>query len=72
MHIRAKTPQLYLLTLTRFYRERVGIYPLVCGHVGGLGCVYQDVEHRRLVDDRQKRYGRDDLLENIADFRLDF
>ena len=71
VHVRAEAPQLHLLALARLDRQRVRVHPLVRGHVRGLRCVREDVEHRWLVDDRQERHRRDDLLEDVAYFCLD-
>lgn len=72
VHVRAEAPQLHLLALARFDRQRVGIDPLVGRHVSGLRCVRQDVEHRRLINHRQEGNCRNNLLENVADFCLNF
>ena len=54
MNIRAKAPQLHLLALTRFYSQRIRIHPFIRRHVSRLVGIHEDVEHRWLVDDRQK------------------
>ncbi len=51
MNIRAEAPQFHLLTLTRFYRQRIRIHPFIRGHVSRFMGIYEDVEHRWLVDD---------------------
>lgn len=54
MNIRAEAPQLHLLALTRFDGQRVRIHPFIRGDVGRFMGIREDVEHRWLVDDRQK------------------
>lgn len=71
MHICTKAPKFDLLALRRLDRERVRIHPLVRGNVHRLRRVRQDVEHRRLVDDRQERHRRHYLLQDRPDFCLD-
>ena len=54
MNIRAEVPQLHLLALTRFYSQRIRIHPFIRRDVSRFMGIYKDVEHRWLVDDRQK------------------
>ncbi len=56
MNIRAEAPQFHLLALTCFYRQRIRIHPLIRRDVSRFMRIHEDVEHRRLVDDRQKCY----------------
>lgn len=70
MHVGTEVAQLDLLTLARFDRQRIGVYPLVCGHVRRVVRIGQNIEDGRIVDDRQKRHGRDDLFENVTNLCL--
>jgi len=54
MDIRAEVSQLHLLALTRFYSQRIGIHPFIRRDVGRFMSIHENVEHRWLVDDRQK------------------
>lgn len=69
--VRAEVTQLDLLALASLNRQRVRINPLVCGHIGRVVRVRQNVEHRRLVHRWQERYGRHDLLQDGTNFSLD-
>jgi hypothetical protein len=70
MHVSAEAPKLDLLALARFNRQRVRVHPLVCRYIGGFGRIRKNVENRRLVDDRQERYRRYDLLQDGPNLRL--
>ena len=72
MHICAEAPELHLLALRRFDRQRVRIHPLVRGHVGRLFRVREDIEHGRLIDHRQERHRRHDLFQDITNLGLNF
>lgn len=54
MNIRAEAPQLDLLALTRFYSQRIRIHPFIRRDVSRFVGIHENVEHRWLVDDRQK------------------
>lgn len=54
MNIRAKAPQFDLLTFARLNCQRICIHPLICRHIGRLGCICEDVEHSGFVYDREE------------------
>lgn len=51
MNIRAEATQFHLLALTRLYRQRIRIHPLIRRDVSRLMGIREDVEHHWLVDD---------------------
>lgn len=72
MYVGAEAPELHLLALARLNRQWVRVHPLIRRNVGGLGRVGQNVEYSRFLDDGQKGHRGNDLLENGADFCLNF
>jgi hypothetical protein len=70
--VRAEAAELHLLTLARLDGERIGIHPLVCGHVRRLVRIRQYVEDRWFLYDREKGHSGHDLLQYVPNFCLDF